>query len=84
MSNEQSMKEVMLILQMHQGIEPDHIGVYEGDADYYIEVKIGENYVDATLIEKFEEIGLKIHSFQSLNGKYGQSMQFCLGGNLKS
>ena len=84
MTNEESIKQVKLILQMHQGIEPENVGVYEGDADYYIEVKIKEHYVDATLIEKFEEIGLKIHSFQSLNGMYGHSMQFCLGGDLKS
>ncbi len=82
--NEQSIKDVKLILQQHQGIEPEHVGVYEGDSDYYIECKIAEHYVDATLIEEFEAIGLKIHSFQLLNGKYGQTMQFCLGGDLKS
>lgn len=84
MTNETSIKEVLLILQMHYCyVSPDEVTVYEGDADYYIEVKIKDHYVGATLVEAFAEIGLHIHSFQSLNGKYGKLMQFCLSGDLK-
>lgn len=83
MSNETSIKEVTLIVQMHYGYTPEEFSVHEGDADYYIEIKIKHHYVGATLVEAFDDIGLHIHSFQSLNGKYGKDMQFCLSGDLK-
>ncbi len=79
---EACIKAISLIIEMHYEYSKKDYGVYEGDSDYYIEVKIKDHYVDAILVEKLEEIGFKIHNFQSLNGKYGRLLSFSVNGDL--
>ena len=83
MTNEVSIDQIKEMVRRYYDYESEQFSVHEGDADYYILIKIKDHYVGATLIEEFEEIGLHIHSFQTLNGCYGKYMQFCLSGDLK-
>ncbi len=84
MTNDRSIIQVEEILQKYYAGEKDAFSVNEGEADYYIEVKIKDHYLPATLIESFEAIGLTINSFSYLNGEYGNKlMDFSLKGDLK-
>jgi len=83
MTNETSIEQVKKIIQSDYDYKDNEFGVYEGDADYYIQVRIKDHYISATTIERFEEIGLTINSFSSLDGSCGYSMDFSLKGDLK-
>jgi len=81
--NEISIEQVKQIIRDDYDYKDNEFGVYEGEAFYYIDVRIKDHYVTATTLEKLADLGLRINSFSSLNGKFGYLMSFSLTGDLK-
>lgn len=80
---EQCLKAISFVVAWHYGYNNEEYSVHEGDADYYIDVKIKDPYIDAVLVEELEDIGFTINSFQSLDGKYDDKfLSFSLKGEL--